>query len=432
MGGARRELVTLGLSLVLHVCVLAVVLRSVPVPPPQPPRASTKPLELTRLVWLEHTPSAPTAAPTLPPRVEPKPASSGPARAAPPATTPRTAPSTPKPAAPSPGDGDSPRAITLTPSGTFALPGDGAGVSEPAHGVTLHPGDLPGADELLAEEHERVSARVGTLLHKGLAAARVRGGLPDPSYGVLGAELRKATDDVPRFIDTNSPKEVLGALMESWGAGAARYGRTGAPYDEPEGRLESLERPSALASAAASGNPDALAMASFLSAGARLQEFADGRAGLELYALVEIRQQPSGALDSVELIRPSGLRPFDAWVTDKAREVGVAFTFDSGARLHPLRSVWRFDGIIKYRRKLKLRELDGRAVVGMMTMAALSALSGIGHVQKPPPGEAGPERDLGPRMPAFVGRFDELTGEMDMVDLTNPTYDCKVTLLEAD
>jgi hypothetical protein len=32
----------------------------------------------------------------------------------------------------------------------------------------------------------------------------------------------------------------------------------------------------------------------------------------------------------------------------------------------------------------------------------------------------------------MVGRFDELTGAVDMVDLTNPTYDCRVTLLEAD
>jgi hypothetical protein len=32
----------------------------------------------------------------------------------------------------------------------------------------------------------------------------------------------------------------------------------------------------------------------------------------------------------------------------------------------------------------------------------------------------------------MAGRFDEMTGEMDVVDFTNPTYDCKVTLVEAD
>jgi hypothetical protein len=92
--------------------------------------------------------------------------------------------------------------------------------------------------------------------------------------------------------------------------------------------------------------------------------------------------------------------------------------------------VWRFDGIITYRRKLKLSEMNGRAAVGMIAMTALSALSSLGNTTPPIPGE--PVRPLGPRMPAMSGRFDETTGEMDMVDLTNPTYDCKVTLLEAD
>jgi hypothetical protein len=70
-----------------------------------------------------------------------------------------------------------------------------------------------------------------------------------------------------------------------------------------------------MAKGASNGSPDAIATANFLAAGARLQEFADGRAGLELYALVEIKQQANGTLDTVELIRASGLRPFDAWVT---------------------------------------------------------------------------------------------------------------------
>lgn len=417
----RRGLVALGVSLGVHLCVFAFVRpdtaprRALPSPPVQQPR----------LTWIDVVPAEePRAGGTgkQAPPTTPKPG-----RAKPPKKV--QAGGTPT-AAPPPGT-DSPLAIQLAPSGTLVLPSDGAGGESP-RGVTLHPGDLPGADELLADEQERVAGRVGGWMKQGLASARVRGGLPDPSYGELGRQLRAATDDVPRFIDTNSPKEVVGALLESWGAGAERYGKTGAPYAEPEGRLESLERPSELATAAAKGSPDALALASFLSAGARLQEFADGRAGVELYALVEIRQQPSGTLESVELIRPSGLRPFDAWVTERAKEVSVSFTFDAGTRATPLRSVWRFDGVIKYRRKLDAKHLDGRAVVGMMTMAALSALSSVGNVQKAQPGQPGPDRDLGPRMPAFVGRFDELTGEMDMVDLTNPTYDCTVRLIEAD
>ena len=162
-----------------------------------------------------------------------------------------------------------------------------------------------------------------------------------------------------------------------------------------------------------------------------MQEFADGRAGLELYALLELRQRPSGALESVTLLRPSGLRPFDAWVAERAHHVGLSFSLDAGAREKPLRSVWRFDGVVIYRRKLKLSKLDARAALGMISMAALSALSGLGH-QTPSLNPGEPPRLLGSRMPGAVGRFDETTGELDMVDLTNPTYQCRVTLREAD
>jgi hypothetical protein len=302
-------------------------------------------------------------------------------------------------------------------------------------GRTLHPGDLPGQDELLAEEAARVHDRVDGLARAATAMARVRGGLPDPAYGALGAALREATDEVPKFIDTNSPGAVGRALVESWQAGAARYGTSGAPYEEPEGRLERFERPSALGEAVGKGSPDAIALAQFFAAGARLQEFADGRAGAELYALVEIRQQRSGSVDSVTLLRPSGVLPFDRWVHQRAEDVAQRLAWDAGARAKPLRSVWRFDGIVTFRRKLKLSELDARAALGMISMAALSALSGLGNTAPAAgPGESSPSgpRPLGPRMPAFVGRFDEQTGAMDMVDLTNPQYDCKVTLLEAD
>ncbi len=420
----RWRLVALGVSLGLHVgALLWLQSGTVPVREPRSPKL----LELTGVVWIDAvTPSAPRATVTPTP---------GPLQAAP-LRAPKTTGTGAVVKTPSPVPlrlpMDSPRAIDLTrvPGGLPFLPGgSGAGADAP-RGRTLHPEDLPGSEELLADEQERVSARVGTWMTRDLAAARVQGGLPDPSYGQLGADLRAATDEVPKFIDTDSPKAVGGALLESWGAGAERYGKTGAPYAEPEGRLENVERPSALSDAAAKGSPDAIATANFLAAGARLQEFADGRAGLALYALVEIRQQPSGALERVTLIRPSGLTPFDRWVTERAQHVGLGFSFDGGAGTHALRSVWRFDGILLYRRKVKASEINGRAALGMITMAALSALSSLGNTAPPVPGE--PPRPLGPRMPALSGRFDELTGEMDVVDLTNPTYDCRVTLLEAD
>ena len=286
----------------------------------------------------------------------------------------------------------------------------------------------------MVEEQERVSSLVATWLSSDVGGARVRGGLLDPTYARLGAELQAATKDVPRLIDTNSPKAIGVALVESWGAGAENFGRSGAPYPEPKGRLENVERPTALAEAVAKGSPDAQAMAQLLSAGSRLQEFADG-AGFELYALVELRQSSSGALESAQLLRPSGLAPFDAWVLERSRHVALAFSLDGGtaARVEPLRSVWRFDGVIRYRRALRLSESDGgaaRLALGMVTMAALSTLSRLKHETRPRATDE-PTRPLGPRMPGMQGRFDE-TGALEVLDLTNPTYDCTVRLLEAD
>ena len=483
----RRNVAALGLSVAVHALVVAWLLTRPDVAPPPP-----APKPLARLVWLDATSmdaphgaagagAAPAAVGTPLPRgaqdvagAPPAPGGDGaksadgspnrsgaaaaknaPARSGetPPTASalPSSAPSarTRTAAAPARGDGlaasapsepgpggttgdaapgrsaDTPRTTTLVPGPELL-----GTATEAPHGRTLHPGDLPSDEELLAEESARVTDRVDRFARAATSAARVRGGLPDPLYGAMGAALRDATAEVPKLIDTNSVKEVGEAFANSWQAGAARYGASGAPYTEPEGRLEALEKPSALAEAVAKGSPDGIALSQFFAAGARLQEFADGRAGAELYALVEIRQQGSGAVDSVTLLRPSGVVPFDRWVTERANSVAAGFSADAGARAKPYRSLWRFDGIVTFRRKLKMSELDARAAVGMMSMFALSMLSGLGN--NAPPDASGPGRPLGPRMPAFVGRFDELTGEVDMVDLTNPQYDCRVTLLEAD
>ncbi len=315
---------------------------------------------------------------------------------------------------------DQPRLATMTPWGALDTPSP----------LT----EKPGRTEQVGEQN-RVSSRVGAWLTSEVGVARVRGGLLDSNYGQLGADLRTATKDVPRFVDTNSPRDVGLALLDSLGAGGRQYATTGAPYNETEGRLPSIEVPSALAEAVAKGSPDAQAMAQFLAAGARLQEFADGRAGLELYVLVELRQLPSGAVESTRLLRPSGLAPFDAWVMERSRKVAETFSPNrgSGIQTRPRRSVWRFDGIILYRRKLDFSSPDGgggaRAVVGIVTMAALSALSTVNHETRG--GPDAPPRPLGPRVPGMLGRLDE-EGALDVVDLTNPVYDCIVRLVEAD
>ena len=236
--GTRRGLVALVVSLGVHLGLIVHVLNDAPAP--SRASAARSPVQMN-LVWLEPKPPEPRVLP--PPKPQPPPG-----RPPPPQRKPLVGITAPL----GPVVEDSPRRAELAPSTAEA----GTPEAEEPRGATFHPGDERSEGEQRAAEQERVSARVSTLLTGALGAARVRGGLPDPSYGQLGSELRAATDEVPQFIDTNNAKAVAGALLESWGAGAERYGKTGAPYAEPEGRLENVERPSEVAKGATNGNPD--------------------------------------------------------------------------------------------------------------------------------------------------------------------------------
>ncbi len=394
----RRTLVAVCLSLALHACVVWLLVRA----PASVVPARRAPLVLTELNWVDvEVPQAAVPGPATQVTV-PK-AGTGKKRV----VRHAPAPVSDLPLA-------EPGADVLAGPVNIDTPHV---VNEISRGRTVRPEDLPGEDELRADEEHRVTARVEGFLKRDLAYARARGGLPDPEYGALGAALRDATKDVPQFVDVNSPKAIGSSFMQSYLSAAENYGRTGAPYAEPEGRLERMELPSEIDRAAAGGSAEAIRMKEFFGAGARLQEFADGRGGVEIYTLLELRQTQAGDVESVELLRPSGLTPFDTWVMEQANGARVVLTWDAGARAKPLRSVWRFDAILTFRRKVKASQLDARAVLSMLGSLGLGALSGIGG---------------GARMPVAAGRFDEMTGEVDLVDLTNPTYDCKVTLLEAD
>lgn len=400
----RRLALALGGSLALHGLTLLW-------PRSEEPQASSSlhaPSPAT-VTWLEVAPAPeePKARPAPVPD-RPRPPSQVSQRTSAPLAV---APAPPRrPAAAAGAGSDRPVALVLTPRLAPTDLGSGADPA-PGGGRTLHPGPAPDARELRAESEARGQARVEGWLASDLGAARVRGGLPDPVYEVLGGQLRAATREVPAFIDTGSAREVMNTLVQDWRAGGERWGRTGQAYDEPEGRRAEIEAPSA---AATPGSPFTMGLLSKLAQGARLQEFADGRAGAGIFALVELRLQPGGTVDSVTLLRSSGLAAFDTWVTEQARVVGVHFTFDGGTRDRPLRSVWRFDGAIVYRQKVDPSKLDATRTAELTTKAVLSALTML---------VGGPGQ---------VGRFDEQSGALDMVDLSHPSYTCRVTLAEAD
>jgi hypothetical protein len=178
--------------------------------------------------------------------------------------------------------------------------------------------------------------------------------------------------------------------------------------------------------------PDAQSIASFLTAGARLQEFADGATGVEMFAIIEIALSSSGTAEA-RILRSSGLSAFDDWVLASSQAVLEGHILDAGAEQSKgSRSLWRFDGRVQFRRRLSA--LDGgvgRAALGVLAMAGISALSSINHeTTSSGTQQEGPPRPLGPRMPGFEGRVGE--EGLSIVDLSNPSYQCTVTLLEVE
>lgn len=298
--------------------------------------------------------------------------------------------------------------MTLTPSndvlGTEVVDADPSG-------RTLHPEDEPSNAELLAEESERVHDRVDGWARQTLRRARVANGIVDPHYTDLQRELAAATDEVPDLIGLDDPKAVATALKDAWQAGAERYGKTGAPYETPPGWNPVIEQPESLMRQAQAGSPEMQNFMQFLSAGARLQEFADGRAGTALITTVALTQAPDGRVLELRLAEASGVKRFDTWVMNTARTRLESVRFDAGLRERGFTSLWQFTGRVSFMTKAVAP--SARTLATQIPLMALSALTGG-------------------RVPIALGRFDEVTGTAETLDLSSPHYECTVTLLEAD
>lgn len=253
--------------------------------------------------------------------------------------------------------------------------------------------------------------RVDGWARQSLRRARVANGIVDPHYTDLQRELAAATDDVPDLIGLDDPKAVATALRDAWQAGAERYGKTGAPYDPPPGWNPVLEQPESLLRQAQAGAPEMQNFVQFLTAGARLQEFADGRAGTALITTVALTQAADGTMLELRLAEPSGVKPFDTWVMDTARTRLQSVRFDAGTRERGFSSLWQFTGRVSFMKKATAPTV--RDLATSIPLAALSALTGG-------------------RIPIALGRFDEVTGTVETLDLSSPHYECTVTLLEAD
>lgn len=422
MGRSRQGLFALALSAFAHVVVVKLV--------DERPASKTVPpvLDPATLAWVDslppESPIAKTQNPTMPPIPQPArtpaapraaraPTTESPAAARPTPSPDLAATETPPAAArptPSPGlvSADRARPTVLTPRDDVL---GTEGVNSEPSGRTLHPRDEPSDAERLAEESERVHDRVDGWARQSIRRARVANGIVDPHYTDLQRELAAATDEVPDLIGLDDPKAVATALTGAWQAGAERYGKTGAPYDTSPGWNPAIEQPESLMRQAQAGSPEMTNFVQFLSAGARLQEFADGRAGTALVTTVALTQAPDGAVLELRLAEPSGVKPFDTWVMDTARSRLAAVRFDAGARERGFSSLWQFTGRVSFMKKSAAP--TARDLATQIPLMALSALTGG-------------------RVPITLGRFDEVTGAVETLDLSSPHYECTVTLLEAD
>lgn len=429
--GRRASLALLG-SVVLHLLVLGYLAsRSVPAPPPAvPAEPHAFPIEIVELAPAPPPSPAPVkAAPKRPARpvrreeparspspaapVEAPPAEAPPAEVAATSDAPRAEPS-----APTADEASSPAAqgggvAVSSQNGLFpVLPGVAGG---PGKGRTIREGD-PELDPKLqaARTAARVKQRVQEFIASELAASRVRGGAVDSYFGDLRKTLQKRAENPPKF--TAGPTFVHD-LVSAWTPGAQKWAKTGNPYGEGKepGSLAQRETadPLALAARDRQGSFEA-EMYAKQQAAARFHEFADGRFGESIVALVEIRQARDGGFLGAVLLQSSGNHLFDKHVLQTA-PTAIAEAPPPparGAGLHEdgMRSEWAFEGRIVYTHKKKPNEITAKDALGMAAMGALSGLTG-GWV------------------PAGSGNFDETTGEVEIIDLTQPRFTCKVKLL---
>lgn len=410
-------------SLVIHAALL-LLLGSVDPPEPAPRRAVTsKPLEVdivttTPVVTSPPLPEQPSrSAPTTRPKGKRmRKAPSGDGLAAAPSPAPSDAPDMGAPRRPNvAGTGATPETATLPPDAprrphqpqvgaeslpSFLVPGGAllAGPKTPS-GRTLRPGDpAPSREQLAAAEEATVAGRVEEFIVDNQAQLRVANGLIDPYFSRLREALEKGLEDAPLFPGTS----LVHQAGTAWASRAGSFGATGNPgagpppmapttterlYDiQQRAGDESMERPRL-----------------FAQAGQELQHLATG-GGAKLVVTLELTQDVDGTLRDAKLVSLSGNPAYDAYVLNAipASLAKLAAPPDGarGVRADGIHTLWAVEGRVVYLRKLN--ELKGQDA---WYVAAASA-AGI-----------------------LAGRFEETTGEIEVIDFRNPRFVCRSLLL---
>ncbi|GEL68875.1 hypothetical protein MVI01_06590 [Myxococcus virescens] len=290
--------------------------------------------------------------------------------------------------------------VGAEPLPSFLVPG-GAPLDGPRtpSGRTLRPGDpAPSREQLAAQEEAIVAGRVEEFIVDEQAQLRVANGLIDPYFSRLREALEKGLEDAPVFPGTS----LVNQAGTAWASRASSFGAAGNPGDGPPPKApttterlydlqqragdESMERPRLLA-----------------HAGQELQHLATG-GGSKLVVTLELTQEVDGTLRDAKLVSLSGNPAYDAYVLNaipaSLAKLAAPPAGARGVRADGIRTLWAVEGRVVYLRKLK--ELKGQDA---WYIAATSA-AGI-----------------------LAGRFEETTGEIEVIDFRNPRFVCRSHLL---
>jgi hypothetical protein len=345
-------------------------------------------------------PPPPVAPPVVPPHRAPRPPA---VRAAPPAVVARPPAAPPPPAAAPQEARDVPRAVRLFPgaAGLAVVPAPPS--DPPSSGHTMRAGEEPSAEQLRAEERQRVHDRVQEAVEDELAMGRVENGLVDSYFGEMNRALERGLTGSALF-------GYQGVLDHFFRAGPERtrgltemakryqaYGVTGNPDGRSGASGRSLEDV-ARGGAWRSEGPNALE---------QLGDYTKGSSALSLQLRLE--QSPTGALLDVKVLEGSGNPLFDAYVLERVpvalAGLGTASEhFARRTRAPTVRSVWRVDGWVSFTRTIKLAELSTLDASDAAYLSALLATS------------------------LLKGGFDEVRGEVSVPDVRRPHFDIHTRL----
>ncbi|WP_246137001.1 TonB C-terminal domain-containing protein [Myxococcus llanfairpwllgwyngyllgogerychwyrndrobwllllantysiliogogogochensis] len=269
-------------------------------------------------------------------------------------------------------------------------------------GRTLRPGDAgPSREALAAEERGRVSGRVQGVIDDQQATLRVANGLIDPYFSRLRKALEKGLEDAPVFPGTS----LLHQAKTSWASQSKNYGATGNPGGPTPNAPTGSEQLQALQNRLgdSSGDYSMEGLRGRVQAGDEMQKLAGG-GGAKLIVTLELHQDSDGTLRDAKLVTLSGNPAYDAFVLNgvpfSLAKLGAPPDGARGVKATGIHTLWSVEGRVVYFRKLK--ELKGQDSLYVASAVAAGLLA---------------------------GRFEETTGEIEVIDFRNPRFVCQPRLL---